>query len=316
MANRNSKSPEEQSQRIDVALATCSKVPNLAPDDRLLLIALHKRGLTAAPVVWDVQDFDWSRVRLCVLRSTWDYSTRREAFLSWAESVAAVTQLWNPIEIVRWNTHKSYLRSLAERGVRVVPTVWLDAGSRTNLAELMSARGWTDAVVKPAVSASARNTIRVSTHSSTAAQAHLDRLLAVEDAMVQPFLSAVESEGELSVIFIEDEFSHAVSKRPSAGDYRVQDDFGGRDACVAPTHAELRFAEQTLRAARYDTLYARVDIIRGEDNALYLVELELVEPSLFLNHSPESVRRLANSIRARLRNSPPEGPRRESSRFR
>lgn len=286
---------------IDVALVTCAEFPVLPVDDHLLAEELRRRGLRAEPVVWDDSGFDWSQPKVCVLRSTWDYTTRLAEFLTWAERVATVTALWNPWEVIRWNTHKSYLRSLAEAGVAVAPTVWLETGSSADLPGLMAEHGWTDAVVKPVVALSARETIRVSAHAPTEAQSHLDRVLAKEAVMVQPFFEAVESEGELSLLFIQGEFTHAIRKRPAPGDFRVQHEYGGREERVEPSGEELALGQAALRAAGFETLYARVDVMRGNGGQLCLMELELVEPSLFFGHAPEAASRLAGGIEALYR---------------
>lgn len=286
--------------KVDVALVTCAELPALVPDDRLLLAALEARGLAAAPAVWDAPEFDWARARLCLLRSTWDYSTRLQEFLSWAASVAPVTQLWNPLPVIRWNAHKSYLYRLAARGVHVVPTVLLPAGSRTNLDRMLEANHWQDAIIKPAVSLSARETMRVSSRDPLPAQAHLERLLATEDVMVQPFFPSVEQEGELSLMFIEGECTHAVCKRPAAGDYRVQEEFGGTVESIEPSGPALSLARQALNAAGFETLYARADLMAGADGRLRVVELELIEPSLFFGHFPAAVEQLAAALVKRL----------------
>ena len=286
---------------MDVALATCAEFPALSPDDQPLLEELRRRGLKAEPVVWNAPGFDWSQPKVCVLRSTWDYTTRLAGFLTWAERVATVTALWNPWEVILWNTHKSYLRSLAEAGVAVAPTVWLAAGGRADLPGLMAEHGWADAVVKPVVALSARETIRVSAHSRAEAQSHLDRVLAQEAVMVQPFFEAVESEGELSLLFIEGEFTHAIRKRPATGDFRVQHEYGGSEERVEPSGEELGLGRAALGAAGFETLYARADVMRGNDGQLCLMELELVEPSLFFEHAPEAAGRLAGGIEALYR---------------
>jgi len=283
-----------------VALATCAELSLLTPDDQVLLAALRRRGLRADPVVWSDLEFEWSRARLCVIRSTWDYMTRLEEYLAWAEQVAKVAPLWNPYQVIHWNTHKSYLEELAGRGVRVVPTVWLERGAGIDLEALLIEQSWSDVVIKPAVSATARETIRLASTGLTAAQAHLDRLLAVEDMLIQPFLRRVESEGELSLQFIEGEFTHAVRKRPVPGDYRVQDEFGGSMDPAAPSADELQFAAGALQAAGLETLYARVDVMRDDDDALCLSELELVEPMLYFRQHPPAAERLADAILRRL----------------
>jgi hypothetical protein len=146
---------------IDVALVTCSEVPDLEFDDALLLPVLAQRGIHARPVAWDDPAMNWSIPRLSVIRSTWDYHLRLAEFLAWAERAATLRPLWNPLDIIRWNTHKSYLRDLEQRGIPIVPTIWLARGTYADLARLMADHSWQTVVVKPAVSASAYATLLV-----------------------------------------------------------------------------------------------------------------------------------------------------------
>ncbi|MGI8587517.1 MAG: ATP-grasp domain-containing protein [Chloroflexia bacterium] len=280
----------------DILLVTCAEVPRLSEDDRLLLSALSARGLFAWPAVWDNPEVDWAASCLCVVRSAWDYHHRRDEFVAWAERVGSVTRLWNPVQTIRWNTHKGYLRDLEARGVPIVPTEWLAAGTAADLAALMAARDWERAVVKPAVSASAFETIRVDRASLADGQEHLDRLLPERDMMVQPYMEAVEGYGERSLLFIGGEFTHAV-RRASSLD--TDEDPTPLATQVAPTPDEAALAGEILRAAATPALYARVDLIRDADGAPRLMELELVEPSLFLSHYPPAVERFADAI-ARL----------------
>ena len=302
--------------RVDVALATYSGLPDLDPDDAALLPALASRGLRAAAVRWDDERFDWSRVRACVIRSTWDYHERRDEFVAWAERAGAATRLFNDAATVRWNTHKGYLRELEARGVSIVPTTWVAAGERADLGALLAARGWDDAVIKPAVSANARDTIRVRGPRDLArAQAHLDAIVsraagAGGDAMLQPYFASVETYGERSLVFFDGEFSHAIRKHPQlplAASAVTSVGTGGTGGTggeppAEAEDAEVRFALDVLAAAARDTLYARVDIARSEAGALALMELELTEPSLFLAKSTGAcaVDRFAAAIAARL----------------
>src|SRR6266540_1929930 len=197
--------------------------------------------------------------------------------------LAAVPAVWNPPAILRWNSHKGYLRDLAARGVPVVPTRWLARGTPVELAQLLRDVGWSDAVVKPAVSASAHGTWRTSFETAGADQRRLDELLRSGDVMVQPFMSEVRDAGEWSILFLGGRFSHAVLKRPGAGagDYRVQLEFGGTAATMVPPDTLLADAEAVMAAVPGDPLYARVDGVE-RDGRLVLMELELIEPHLFL----------------------------------
>lgn len=283
----------------DVLLVTSADHRDLTDDDRLVIDALTTRGVRARPAVWDDPGVDWRAAPLAVIRSTWDYIGRRDAFVRWAETTDAVTTLLNPAAVVRRNTHKGYLRDLAAAGVPVIDTVWLPAGRPADLAEVIA--GWDTAVVKPCVSAGAKGTVRVTAAEAPQAQAHLDALLAEGDVMVQPYLRAVEDEGELSVVVIDGVPSHAVRKRPAARDFRVQEEFGGRTE-PWPLDDELRAAAAAVVAADGlgPLLYRRVDLVRDDAGSLRLVELELVEPALYLSGDPDAPERLADAITARL----------------
>ena len=287
--------------RVDVALVTCAEFPQLPPDDQPVVEELRRRGLRVEAVVWDEAGCDWNRVRLACLRASWDYSTKCRNFLRWIETVSPVTTLWNPRAVLEWNSHKSYLQDLAEAGIEVADMVLLPKRSRADLAGLVSEHGWADAVVKPAVSGTARETIRLSQHPAQDAQRHLDRLLESEDALVQEFVASVESEGELSLIFLDGQYSHAVRKRAKAGDFRVLEEWGGNTIPEEPSRDALDFAVKAMAQSPAATLYGRVDILRGNDGRLQVSELELVEPELYFRHAPpEAPVRFADAIMARL----------------
>lgn len=281
---------------MDVGLVTYAEVPEGSRDDQRLIPALAELGLRARFVVWDDPTVDWAEPMVCVVRSTWDYLHRRAAFVAWAEHVAGVTDLWNPAPVIRWNTHKGYLRALAARGVPIVPTVWLAAGSRADLAGILADRGWAQAVIKPAVSADAFGTSIVTGASLPDAQAQLDALLRDRDMMVQPFLASVGSYGERSLLFIAGELTHAVRRSAPEG---YGPHFAGDCPPVVPAADEVALARTVLAAVDMPTLYARVDLLRDDAGAPCLLELELVEPSLFLAQAPHATARLAAAIAER-----------------
>jgi glutathione synthase/RimK-type ligase-like ATP-grasp enzyme len=282
-----------------VALVTCRSLPDLTDDDRLLLPALQAAGATAEAVVWDDPALAWSPFDRLVLRSVWDYHLRPDEFAAWLAARAGDgSTMWNPASLVRWNLHKSYLRSLAGSGIATVETEWLARGSSPALAERMDARGWADVVVKPAVSASAHRTFRVARADAPAHQADLDAILASGDALVQPFAREVTDEGEWSLLFLGGAFSHAVRKRPAPSDFRVQEEFGGRAETSDPGNGVVAQAAAALAAAPGRTAYARVDgIVRN--GGFVLMELELIEPVLYLARHPDAPARLAGAILAR-----------------
>jgi glutathione synthase/RimK-type ligase-like ATP-grasp enzyme len=241
---------------------------------------------------------DWAALAVVMVRSTWDYWHRRSAFVAWARRVEASTALWNPAATIAWNTDKAYLRDLAAAGVPTVPTRWCDAGTAVDLPALLADAGWDEAVVKPAVSAGSWGTVRVRRDEAAGAQAHLDGLLARGDALVQPYLPAIEAEGETSVVMVDGALTHAVRKVPARGDFRVQESFGAAHVAV-PLGPELRaLAEAALAWGAAGCRYGRVDVVAGPDGGPVVIELELTEPQLFLRHDRAAAERLADALAA------------------
>ena len=254
----------------------------------LAVAALRARGLDAEPAAWDDPGVDWAAYDVVLVRSTWDYATRREQYLAWARGVAATTRLLNPYAVIERNTDKRYLRDLAARGISVVPTTWVLPG------EMPLALPPGEVVVKPNVSAGARDTIRTS--DTAQARAFADAIVASgRAAMVQPFLPEVGGEGEIAMVFLGGRFSHAVRKAPAL------DEPHGVVVAVEPDDALRHFAERVLDAVpeRAELVYARVDAVRvgGEPT---LMELELTEPSLFLADSEGAPDRLADALVAAI----------------
>jgi len=289
-----------------IALPTCAKLPDWEVDDAPLHAALQQRGVEVVRPVWDQPGFDWSSCAACLIRTTWDYQEKHDAYVAWAKRVSTQTRLFNPFEIVRWNTHKTYLRDLAQRGIPVTPTEWLEAGSDVDLRGVLDERGWGKAFLKPAVGATARETLRFEATSAgiAEAEAHLHRLLPNEMMLLQPYLDSVETQGELSAVFFDGRFSHGVRKIPVLGDYRVQDDFGAHDEPATFTDDELALAKACLDAVTEADgtrpLYARTDFLRDHEGQLRLSELELVEPSLFFRHAPQAAQTLTDALLGRI----------------
>jgi glutathione synthase/RimK-type ligase-like ATP-grasp enzyme len=286
---------------MTVAIATCAEHPDLPEGERSLLGALRELGVRAEPAIWDSPSVDWASFEAVILRAAWDYHLKREAFLRWLERLeAAGVPLWNPAPVVRANMEKTYLRALEEAGVPVVPTAWIARGDGRSLDEVLSERGWTRAVVKPVISASSFLTRRVA-RGEPGGQTALDEVLAHSGAMVQPYLPEIEAEGEWSFIFLDGDFSHAVLKTPARGDFRVQSEHGGAAVRREPPPELLAQAAAVAALGARDVLYARVDGVR-RGGGLLLVELELVEPFLYLDEAPGAAGRLAGAIVSRASN--------------
>ncbi len=282
---------------LDIVLATSADLPGLDEDSVPLLEALRSRGLSCEPRVWD-SGFDPGEARLCLLRSTWDYDLRHEEFLAWARETDARVALLPSLATVTWNTDKRYLLDLEALGADVVPTAWLTPGA--SLADVMDERRWERAVVKPTVGAGARGLITVRRAEAAARQEAADALLATGPALMQPFLESVQTEGELSLLFAEGELTHAVRKRPQSGDFRVQPEYGGSVALEEPGAAAVDAATRTIDTFTTPPLIARVDLVAGDGDTPLLIELELVEPCLFLRHAPAATERYADAVARRL----------------
>jgi glutathione synthase/RimK-type ligase-like ATP-grasp enzyme len=286
--------------RPRIAIATCAGYADLKVDDELLREELGARGVEAASVVWDREGSELDGFDACVVRSTWDYHEKHEEFLAWTRQVEAAMPLWNDAETIAWNSNKTYLRQLEESGVPIVPTVWVERGERPALGEVLMEKGWVEVVVKPVVDLGARNLARVRAGEDKEQEA-LERVLARHDAMVQPFLPSVEAQGELSLIYIDGHYSHSVRKRPAPGDFRVQSIWGGTFAPAKATPEHVQIAESALAQVDPTPLYARVDLVNDLNDQPCLIELELIEPNLYLTEHPPSAGTLADAVVARLR---------------
>jgi glutathione synthase/RimK-type ligase-like ATP-grasp enzyme len=284
-----------------VALVTCEKFSRLYPDDLLLVSALEEIGVSAVAAVWSRADIDWTSFDALVMRSPWDYFERAAEFRGWLDArIASGVVMCNSREILDWNFDKSYLQDLARKGVDVVPTICIARQEKADIAALARARGWNEIVVKPTIGGGGYRTYRfrldeLPRYAGDIAQTLMDR-----GVLVQPFLPEILSGGELSLLFFDGVYSHAVCKRPKAGDYRVQFQFGGTDEDVEVSEALVAQARVCIAHAPALPVYARVDGV-VKDGDFLLMELEVFEPLMFLARDPEAPGRFARAISGRLR---------------
>ena len=293
--SRSRKRTPGRPRRPEIVLVTASQMPKPDSESGLVIAALAELGIHAELHPWD-QPYPFSAVPLVVCRTPWNYFNHAGAFLEWARGVAAATAFENPIELVRWNAHKSYLLDLEAAGVPIVPTR-LVASTATPALRARALGTDTEVVIKPAVSGGAQGTLRIDPRDPRAG-AHLSALLQFGEALVQPFVSAVRA-GEVSLVYLQGVFSHAVLKTPAAGDYRVQVRYGGTVAVHEPTPGELALGTMALNALPQPALYARIDMVGGEEPRL--MEAELIEPELFLPLARGAAARYADSLAARLK---------------
>jgi len=277
-----------------VAVATCAGDQLVDPDSPLLLDALDAAGVEGELCVWDDSRVRWDRYELVVVRSTWDYAARRDEFLEWARGLGRVL---NPFEVLRYSADKHYLIDQAQRGHAVVATSFCDVGASPTFPDA-------DFVVKPCVGAGSIDADRFARDERERATAHVRRLHdAGRDAMIQPYIASVDTLGERALIFIDGAFSHAMTKGAMLNDAPDDRDALFRREQMTRADAEpdaLAAAAAVLDDPRFaDLLYARVDLV-DDDGTWRLMELELVEPSLFLGYDDTAATTLARAIRVRL----------------
>ena len=296
-----------------IALVSAREALALDEDMEPLAVALREAGAEVATPFWDDAAVDWRRYSAAVLRSTWDYVERIDEFLPWAERCAQQTVLLNPPAVVRWNTDKHYLLELAQQGIPVVSTRFVEPGSIAaqqierflgDGADALTA-GRTDSfaefVVKPSIGAGSKDTARYRRHEVARATEHLARLLAQgRSAMLQPYLGRVDEVGETALIYLGGEFSHAIRKGPllRAGAALVAGLFAPEQITPRqPPSDELAVARQAYAALGSSRpAYARIDLIRDAEDSPVVLELELTEPSLFFAHAPGSAQRFAQVV--------------------
>ncbi|WP_027441438.1 hypothetical protein [Ponticaulis koreensis] len=231
-------------------------------------------------VQWDRADVDWAQFDAALIGATWDYTDKREAFLARLEEIEALgVPVFNPSFLVRWNSRKTYLRELEDKGIACIPTIWADCPTAHELEAAFDTLNSQRIVVKRQVGAGAGGQILINRDDPLSDYAY--------PAMIQPFMSSIQQEGEFSFIMIDGELSHALIKRAKTGDYRIQSAYGGYEEPIVPSADDLAAANSVLAVLDEMPLYARVDMIRGNDGHLLLMELELIEPYLYPEQSDE-----------------------------
>lgn len=275
---------------VDVAIVSHRELGGGALDDRLLAGELRNRGLDVAIVAWDGGLFDWSLTTCAVVRSTWNYHQDPQAWSAWVEEVSSSTRLINSPDLLKWNVSKQYLLQLQRAGLPVVPTLLFPAGEEKHLVEAISATGWTDVVMKPAIGAGATGVRRFREGLSSDLGAYAQELGSRGPFLAQSYEPSVETGLERSLVFLGGEFSHALVKP-------AMDQGGGTASFAAhqPTPGELEIGAAVLRELPSSPLYARIDLAPAAEGAR-IMEVELTEPDLSLRTSPQALSRLADLL--------------------
>lgn len=291
---------------IDVVLVTEQKflvrntdnwyLEQIFEDDDHLIEGLKKHRFSVKRVSWDDHDFDWSSASVCVIRTPWDYSERQQEFFLWLDHVAKVSTLLNPKEQILWNLDKHYLGELAEKGINIPPTVYIKKGEAKSLADIVLQSGWDKCVLKPTIAGGARHTYLLNTRNVLEHETVFRKLIASEDMMLQEFMHNIQSRGEVSMMMINGEYTHAIIKKAKEGDFRVQDDWGGTVHEYQPSETELQFAQEVVSKCESMPFYGRVDMLWDNDGDPALGELEIIEPEMWFRYCPASAHRLADVI--------------------
>jgi len=294
--------------RADVALLTDRRytattaaegdwyLSNILQDDGLLQAALLQLGISSVRVDWSRPDIDWSQFRCAVFRSTWDYFDKQSEFQKWLSFVKTQTRLCNDARLIFWNMDKHYLADLEARGVTTVPSRFIERGSSANLLMLLKETGWNEAIIKPCISGAARHTYRFDPDKASSLEAIMEPLLLEESFLLQPFQESILRDGEDTLMFFGNRFTHAVRKVAKPGDFRVQDDHGGKVYHHVATDEQIEFAQRALAACEPAPAYGRVDLVRDNQGNFAVMELELIEPELWLRNHPPSAMAFAESI--------------------
>ena len=271
-------------------------IRQILAEDVYLTDAFNALGVETERVDWADSAVKWSRFDAILIRQTWDYFERFDEFSAWLDRVEHQTTVVNPVPVMRWNADKRYLLELVAAGVPTVRTQVVDRSSAApSLAAMMDEQGYAAAVIKPAVSGAGRETWRIERSDAEQQQVRWQALVAQEDMLLQPFMPEIVESGEVSVIVIAGQVTHAVRKIAAAGEFRVQDDHGGTVHIHQPTQAEIAQAEQAISAVSGDVAYARVDVVESTTGP-QVMELELIEPELFFRHAPEAAHALAKTV--------------------
>lgn len=265
-------------------------------DDKLLYF-LKEKGLTIDLVIWNNPHINWEDYQVAILKSPWDYFDLIEDFYTWLDLLATKkVKLLNPINVVRWNSDKRYLKEIEAAGLKIIPSIFINKQNRVSLKHFFDEFNTDKLIVKPCISGGAKNTFKVTIDHVEAVNHQLNHLLQEEDFIIQPFLPEILESGEWSFIFFNGTYSHSLIKKAKPGDFRVQPAHGGSVHPQNPDHDLIAMAQQYVDLFAKNCLYARVDgtFVNGE---FLLMELELIEPFLFLNTAPENYDRYYEALK-------------------
>lgn len=279
-----------------IAMLSTDNLEDFFVYDELLIPHFNERGWQVETVSWHAKSEDWSRFDYVIVRSTWDYQQHADAFINCLKEIDSSTAiLLNPLPLMQWNIEKFYLNDLQGKGVNTVDTLWCDAFDSDDIKDAFAHFSTDTIVVKPVLSANADDTFKLTKQHWNMREDELKQVFASRSFMIQPFLNSVVEEGEYSLFYFGGQLSHAIKKVPQRGDFRVQEEHGGSLFLVDVDETQQTIAQHALDAMPLPALYARVDLIRY-NNQWAVMELELIEPSLYFNLDDASPARFVNAM--------------------
>lgn len=286
-----------------VAFLSTDNLENFFTYDKLLFEPMKKIGWMAEEISWKNEEVNWNDYSSVIVRSTWDYQNDSEKFLNVLEKINnSSAHLENNLDLMRWNMNKSYLFDLENKGIRIVETIWEKSFNPNTVFQYFDKLKSDEIIIKPNISANADNTFRLTREKLIEKLPDLEKIFVDREFMVQPFMQNIVDEGEYSLFFFNGEFSHCVLKRPKEKDFRVQEEHGGKFKSVVPSEQQKTIGKNIIDKLAVLPLYGRTDLVRTADNDFALMELELIEPSLYFNMDSESPTRFANAFAERFKN--------------
>ncbi len=278
------------------AFLTLQETGDFVIDDVHAIEPLRDLGWNVSVLPWQQTARDWSEFAAVIIRSTWDYFTDVDAFMGVLQRIDEQSTLANPLELVRWNLAKTYLRDLEQQGIGIVPTLWTDELQPDSLPACFDQLDVDELVIKPVIGANGEDTFRLQRHEAAAQAAPLVPLFRQRPLMVQRFMPSILDEGEYSLFFFSGRFSHAILKVPAGDEFRSQEERGAAISPVQPEARLLQRATEALACVQPTPLYARIDLVRDAAGDFVLMELELIEPSLYLRTDPAAPAHFARAV--------------------
>lgn len=283
------------------AFLSMDSLENFDCYDHLLVAPLAKHGWAAEEISWRNKQVNWDQFEAVIIRSPWDYQKDPEAFFEVLQEIdRSSALLQNSLKTVQWNIDKTYLRDLKKKGIEIVPSIWEQTFSEKRYEQFYDELSTNEIIIKPTISAGADDTFRIQRKNSEKFSAQLANLFDRRPFIVQPFMPNIISEGEFSLFYFGDTYSHAILKTPKQNDFRVQEEHGGRLKKIEPEKRLQITGTEILSQLDPKPLYTRIDVVRTAADTFALMELELIEPSLYFNMDPESPERFAKVFNERM----------------